>query len=261
MSVAPTFLVVDGVSLAVHREHVASQGALRTPIIFLHDPLGCITTWREVPQRIGTATGREVIVYDRQGHGRSAPFDSSPRQRDYMHREADRLCVLLDQLEVPKAVLFGHSDGGTIALLAAAQRPAQFEAVITEGAHVFVEDITLAGIRAAEREYVRGGLRERLLRHHGERTEALVQAWTQTWQAPFFRSWDITADIAAVRCPVLVLQGVDDAYGTEAQVQAIARSVGGEARTYIIPGAAHTPHKEAPAITEELVTAFLAALP
>lgn len=252
---------VDGVAIAVHRIPRAHVEGQRTPVIFLHDSLGAITTWRDFPERFGAATGREAIVYDRQGYGRSSPLDGPPRARDYMHREADALVALLDRLDVAKAVLFGHSDGGTIALLAAARHPDRIAAVITEGAHVFVEDLTLAGIRAAERDYAGGDLRERLLRHHGDRTEALFRAWTVTWQAPFFRTWDITADIAAVRCPVLVLQGVDDAFGTEAQVDAIVQAVQGEARKYMVPGAAHTPHREAPGITLDLAGAFLAELP
>ena len=224
-----TSVLVDSVGIAVRRVRHGDPDGQRIPIVFLHDPLGAITTWRDFPDRLGGATGREVIIYDRQGYGRSSPFTGPPRDRDYMHREADALMALLDRLGIAQAVLFGHSDGGTIALLAAARHPRRVAEVITEGAHVFVEDITLAGIRAAEQEYANGGLRERLARHHGDRTDAVVRAWTVTWQAPFFRDWDITADIATVRCPVLVLQGVDDAFGTEAQVDAIVQAVGGEA--------------------------------
>lgn len=257
----PMLVPMGGVQIAVRRIPCTQAEGGRTPVVFLHDSLGAITTWRDLPERLGAATGREVIVYDRQGYGRSSPFTGPPRDRDYMHREADALVVLLDRLGLAKAVLFGHSDGGTIALLAAARHPGRITAVITEGAHVFVEGITLAGIRAAERDYAGGDLRERLLRHHGDRTEALFRAWTVTWQAPFFRAWDITADIAAVCCPVLVLQGVDDAFGTEAQVDAIVQAVQGEARKYMVPGAAHTPHREAPGITLDLVSSFLAGSP
>lgn len=171
------------------------------------------------------------------------------------------LIDLLDHEGIDQAILFGHSDGGTIALLAAARHPERIAAVITEGAHVFVEEVTLNGIRAAERQFASTDLREKLQRHHGDRTEALFHAWTKTWQAPFFRDWNIVQEISAIRCPVLVLQGVDDAYGTEAQVDAIVRAVGEEhARKYMIPGAAHTPHKEAPSITLELAKRFLGTM-
>ncbi len=247
---------VAGVHLAVERHRVGERPAART-MVFLHDSLGCITTWRDFPQELGRAVGCDVLVYDRQGYGRSDHFGPGPRDARYMHREADVLNALLETEAITEAVLFGHSDGGTIALLAAAMRPERINAVITEGAHVFVEDVTLNGIRAAERQYAATDLRERLMKHHGDRTDALFRAWTETWQAPFFRAWDITQEIAAITSPVLVLQGVDDAYGTGAQVDAIVAAVGDRARTYMVPGAAHTPHREAPAITHELAVQFL----
>lgn len=248
---------IEGVKLAVERHGIGSAPAERT-LVFLHDSLGAITTWRSFPQELGEALGCDVLIYDRQGYGRSDPFGPAAREADYMHREADVLAALLAAEGIERAILFGHSDGGTIALLAAAKYPQRIEAVISEGAHVFVEDITLVGIRAAQKQYATTDLRAKLERHHGERTEALFRAWTETWQEPFFRAWDITADIASIRCPVLVLQGVDDNFGTEAQVDAIAAAVGERAMKYMVPGAKHSPHKEAPAITRELVLQFLA---
>ena len=164
---------VHGVRLAVQRHAIGEGRAART-MVFLHDSLGCITTWRDFPQVLGKATGRDVLIYDRQGYGRSDPFGPTPRQADYMHREADALHELLEAEDIAQAILFGHSDGGTIALLAAASHPQSVSAVITEGAHVFVEEVTLNGIRAAERAWAGTDPRQRLLKHHGGRTEALA---------------------------------------------------------------------------------------
>lgn len=248
-----------GVRLTVQRHRTGDAPTTRT-LVFLHDSLGCITTWRDVPVELGKAVGCDVLIYDRQGHGGSDPFGAEERTADYMHREADVLHALLETEGIVQAVLFGHSDGGTIALLAAAKYPQRITAVITEGAHVFVEEVTLNGIRAAERQWATTDLRERLMKHHGNRTDALFHAWTKTWQAPFFRDWDITRDIAAVCCPTLVLQGVDDNYGTGAQVDAIVSAIGDPAQKYMVPGAGHTPHKEAPAITLDLAAAFIKGL-
>ncbi|MBX2972019.1 MAG: alpha/beta hydrolase [Flavobacteriales bacterium] len=247
---------VAGVQFAVVRCPLGGPPSART-LVLLHDSLGCITTWRDFPEELGKAVGCDVLVYDRQGYGRSDPFGPEPRDARYMHREADVLNALLEAEGITQAVLFGHSDGGTIALLAAAKYPQRIAAMITEGAHVFVEEVTLNGIRAAERQYATTGLRQRLMKHHGDRTDALFHAWARTWQAPFFRDWNITQEISAIHCPLLVLQGVDDEYGTEAQVDAIVSAVGDRALKYMIPGAAHTPHKEAPAITMELAAQFL----
>ncbi len=247
---------VAGTRLAVQRQRRDGRSDGRT-LAFLHDSLGCITTWRRFPQELALAAGCDALVYDRQGYGRSAPFGPQPRDARYMHREADVLHALLEAEDITAAILFGHSDGGTIALLAAAKHPERIAAVITEGAHVFVEDVTLQGIREAERLYATTDLRERLIRHHGDRTDALFEAWTKTWQAPFFRPWDITPDLASVRCPVLVLQGVNDEFGTEAQVDAIVAAIGGRARKCMVEGAAHTPHKEAPVFVLEQVERFM----
>lgn len=250
-------IVLGNTQLALQRHTVAASPTAHT-LVFLHDSLGCITTWREFPKELSKVLGLDAVVYDRQGYGHSQPMGPEPRGLDYMHREADVLTALLEQLGVERAILFGHSDGGTIALLAAARHPQRIAAVITEGAHVFVEEVTLQGIELARRLYATTDLPARLHRHHGERTEALVQAWIGTWSAPFFRSWDITKDIAPVRCPVLVLQGVDDEYGTVAQVEAIATSVSGPVLMHMITGAAHTPHKEATQTVIDLVVRFVA---
>ena len=88
-------------------------------------------------------------------------------------------------------VLFGHSDGGSIALLAAAREQERVRAVVTEGAHVFVEDVTLAGIREARDALATTDLRSRLARYHGDKVDGVVSAWTDTWLSPPFRDWNI----------------------------------------------------------------------
>jgi pimeloyl-ACP methyl ester carboxylesterase len=159
---------------------------------------------------------------------------------------------------VEGAVLFGHSDGGSIALLAAAHHPRLIRAVVSEAAHVFVEERTLDGIRAAQRTLVGGDLLARLAKHHGAKAEALAAAWIDTWLSPEFRGWNVEEDLRRIRCPVLVLQGELDEYGTEAQVQAIARGVSGRARTLLLPGLRHTPHREAPEVVLGAVEELLA---
>jgi pimeloyl-ACP methyl ester carboxylesterase len=155
-------------------------------------------------------------------------------------------------------VLFGHSDGGSIALVAASRYPDRVRAVVTEGAHVFVEELTLAGIREARETLRTTDLRERLWRHHGERTDAVTSAWIDVWLSPEFRDWTIVRHLPAIRCPVLVLQGTDDEYGTPEQVRAIAEGVSGPARAQLIAGVGHTPHRAAPDEVLRLTTAFLA---
>jgi pimeloyl-ACP methyl ester carboxylesterase len=94
-------------------------------VVLLHDSLGSVVLWRDFPERIAEATGLGVLAYDRRGHGASDPFGPEPRTRAYLHEEAATLEQVLAAANVREAVLFGHSDGGSIALLAAALHPAR----------------------------------------------------------------------------------------------------------------------------------------
>ncbi|OON67721.1 alpha/beta fold hydrolase [Hymenobacter sp. CRA2] len=251
-------LDLGGYALQVRTIKVpAAEAAQRPWLVFLHDSLGCISLWRDFPARLAAATGCHALIYDRRGYGQSAAFSDEARTPGYLEAEAPVLRQVLERCGIGQAILFGHSDGGTIALLAAALYPAHVAAVITEGAHVFVEDLTLAGIRAAEQHYRTTNLPEKLTRYHGAKTDAVFRAWTETWLAPEFRSWNIESYLPRIQCPVLVLQGENDEYGTTAQVEAIARQVAGPAQAVLLPGAAHTPHKEATEATLRLTTEFV----
>ena len=211
-------------------------------IIFLHDSLGCIKLWRDFPDRLCVATNCNGVIYDRQGYGQSSPF-TQPRNTDYLEKEANVVDALLNELGLGQTILFGHSDGGSIALLAAAKSPTRVSAVITEGAHVFVEEITLEGIRTAKTQAA--GLLRRLKKYHGENTEGAFDAWTETWLLPEFRDFNMEHCLPAIQCPVMVIQGAEDEYGSEKQVDAIVDQVGGTSLKYMVPSVGHTPHRDA----------------
>ena len=198
-----------------------------------------------------------LLVYDRQGYGKSCGFAYAQRDLDYMHQEALILNDLLDFNSIGEAILFGHSDGGSIALLAAAIFPDRFRAIVTQGAHVYVEEITLAGIREAQQSYQNTDLPRRLARYHGDKTEAMFLAWAQTWTRPDFRDWNIESFLRSITCPVLALQGKEDEFGSPKQVADIVRQVSGKAESFLFPGLGHNPHKEAPEQVIEVVEGFL----
>jgi len=250
-------LAVGGVRL--HAERLSPPRRGDGPVVvLLHDSLGSVRLWRDFPERLAEATGLEVLAYDRRGHGASDPFGAGARTRGYLHEEAATLEQVLAAADVREAVLVGHSDGGTIALLAAALHPARVRAVVAEAAHVFVEDRTLEGVREAEKALACGDLLARLERHHGAKAAPLAAAWIGTWLSPTFRSWNVEAELRRITCPVLVLQGAEDEYGTEAQVHAIARGVAGPVRPVIAPGLRHTPHREDPGAVLRLIAGHLA---
>ncbi len=237
-----------------------SSPAGREPIVFLHEGLGCTAFWRDVPEEIAQKTARTAVVFDRRGYGRSSPCTEA-RHLDYLHIEARTyLPAILDALAIERAVLVGHSDGGTIALLFAAAFPRRCGGIVTEAAHVLVDETTLAGIRQTVTAYQKGDLRQRLARHHREKTDAVFSSWADTWLAPWFRNWRITADIAAIACPVLAIQGRDDPYGDPVQLAAITAAVSGPARSLMLANCGHTPHLEARPAFVAAVTNFVSSL-
>lgn len=226
-------------------------------IIFLHDSLGCIKLWRNFPDMLGELTGCSVLVYDRQGYGESGPFTQRQRTNNYMELEADLLNSLLAEWGITEAILFGHSDGGTIALIAAAKYPGAVKGVITEGAHIFVEDITIKGIEQAVSAYHTTDLKSRLQKYHGDKTDDVFHAWADTWLSKAYRTWDITGMMPLIACPVLIIQGEDDEYGTLKQVTEITGHVKGKASSLIIPSVGHTPHREATDVVLASAASFI----
>ncbi|WPZ36297.1 alpha/beta hydrolase [Thalassobaculum sp. OXR-137] len=235
-------------------------------IVFLHEGLGAATMWRGFPEALCAALGRGGLVPDRRGHGTAEPFDDPVRgghALDYHVREAEALIDLLQRESIGQAILFGHSDGGTIALLAAAMAPERIAACITEAAHVFVEEITLAGIREAVGAYEApdSRLKAALLRHHGpERAEKVFYRWADAWLTPPFAAWNIEHRLSDVRCPVLAIQGLDDEYGTPAQVHAIVDQVSGPSEALLIENSGHAPHLDSADRVIEAVGRFVGDL-
>lgn len=218
----------------------------RPTLIFLHDSLGCIELWRDFPQKLGELTQCNVFIYDRQGYGKSCKFSYSKRNNDYLELEADILNKLLDYREIDKAILYGHSDGGSIALISAAKFPAKISGIITEGAHIFVEDITINGIKEAITLYNNSYLKSKLDKYHGNKTDEMFWAWANTWTSNGFRAWNIEQFLPSIICPSLIIQGEHDEYGTLNQVEQIISQTSGFSSKLIVPNTKHTPRKEFP---------------
>jgi len=230
-----------------------------TALVFLHEGLGCVDMWRGVPEILADMTGLPAFAYSRAGYGRSQGI-SLPRKADYHAPEAyEVLPAVLDAAGIGKAVLIGHSDGGTIALMAAGRDP-RIRGVVTMAAHVFNEAVTVRGIREARKAWQETALRDRLRRYHGDNVDAAFFGWNDTWLTEEFRTWNVEACLADVTCPVLVVQGADDQYGTAAQVRAIAAGVAGPARELILADCGHGPHLEAPDALFPVLNDFIAGL-
>lgn len=229
-------------------------------IIFLHDSLGCIELWKDFPEKLSIATQCNVLIYDRQGYGKSHPFTYTKRNNDYVELEADRLNELLEFWNIDQAILFGHSDGGSIALITAGKYPTKITGIITEGAHVFVEDITLKGINEAKVQFETTDLKTKLEKYHGNKTEAMFWAWAGTWTTDTFKSWNIENFLPMIQCKSLIIQGENDEFGSLLQVESIVKNSTGVSEKLIIPNIQHTPHKEIPTLILEKTTTFIKQL-
>lgn len=218
----------------------------RPTLVFLHDSLGCVHLWRDFPAQLANATQCNILLYDRIGYGKSEPMESWLRPVNYMELETHILIKLLNAYQIKKAILFGHSDGGTIALLAASLYPQHIAITIVEAAHIFVEGITLKGVREAIVAYETTNLKSRLEKYHSDKVDTLFKAWTQTWIREDYRDWNIEALLSNIQSPLLFIQGENDEYGSLAQVNDTISKPKGIATSFIISNVGHTPHKDVP---------------
>ena len=222
--------------------------------IFLHDGLGAIDGWRDLPRVLGSvAPAGRVLVYERWGYGGSAARERfSP---GFMEAEVPVLEEIVESLAVRSVHLIGHSDGASIALLFAAARPDLVGSVVSIAAHTFVEPATTRSIRALLARANSGNLPRWLSRQHGARAETLLRAWAEVWLSDEHGSWNITTKLGGVRCPVLALQGSDDEFGSPEQLRSIESGVAG-AEAWLVGGAGHSPHFDQRDAFMEHVAAF-----
>jgi len=228
-------------------------------LVFLHEGLGSAALWKDFPAQVVRATGVPALVYSRYGYGKSDRL-AAPRGVNYMHDEAlEALPQLLDALSIRNPVLVGHSDGASIALIHAGAGSASVSGLVLLSPHVFVEDITVKSIAEAKVAFEKTDLRSKLARYHDD-AESMFRGWNDIWLHPDFRHWNIEKYLPRVTCPLLLIQGEDDQYGTVAQVEAITRQVSGPVETRILAHCGHSPHIDQTRVTVETIATFIARL-
>jgi pimeloyl-ACP methyl ester carboxylesterase len=251
------------VRIELQRVTGASARANAPLLVFLHEGLGSLAMWRDFPQRLCDAAGVHALVYSRPGYGRSTPRAADDHWSvDFMHRQAHEvLPALLEALHVDGARqplwLFGHSDGGSIALLHAARFTEQVAGVVVMAPHVSVETKAIDSIRVARDNYLSTDLKQRLARHHDD-PDSAFWGWNDIWLHEPFTRWNIEGEIGAIACPLLAMQGIDDEYGTLDQIHAIARRLP-QTKLVEIPQCGHSPHRDQPERVIAEVARFIAA--
>lgn len=257
------FVDIDWAGRRVRIEHrwVGGTEATAPLIVFLHEGLGSLAMWKDFPQRLCAATGCRGLVYSRPGYGRSTPRPVDETWGpDFMHRQAHEvLPALLRALAIDAQAqppwLFGHSDGGSIALLYASRFVDQIAGAIVVAPHILVEPVSVASIAKARTAYIEGDLRQRLGQYH-DSPDSAFWGWNDIWLLPAFAQWSIESEIAPIRCPLLAIQGVNDAYGSLEQIRGIARRVA-QTELLELPDCGHVPQRDQPETLLAAASAFV----
>ena len=247
--------VAAGHVLRGHR--IAAAQSQRPPLVLLHDALGCVRLWRDVPERLAAATGCSVLAYDRWGSGDSAPLEP-PHSQHYLLDEALKsLPDVMQATGTQRPILIGHSDGAAIALTFAGAFPDQVAGVVAIAPHFFREQRTVEGIAAQIRDFEHGDLKARLARYHGGKTDQLFGRLVDAWTGDEPRDWGIKGYIGRIRCPVLAIQGTADEFFTRAQLDALCDLAPRRVETLLLNGCSHAPHQQATSAVVEAITRFI----
>jgi pimeloyl-ACP methyl ester carboxylesterase len=226
-------------------------------IVMLHEGLGSVAIWGKFPEMLAAATGAGVFVYSRAGYGHSSP-GKLPRTVSFMHEEATEVLPrVLAAIGFQRGILFGHSDGASIAAIyAGSVQDHRVRGLVLIAPHFFIEEMGLAEIRRAREAFATGPLREKLKRWHAD-VDCAFRSWSEPWLDPQFRKWDITEELGYIRVPVLIVQGDKDQYGTLRQVEVAQEECFCPVEAAVLPGIRHDPCREAPELTLKTVADFI----
>jgi pimeloyl-ACP methyl ester carboxylesterase len=228
-------------------------------LVFLHEGLGSLALWKDFPRKVVAATGCKALVYSRRGYGSSSAL-SGARATSFMHEEATLVLPrLLDLLHIDHPILFGHSDGASIALIHAADAARSVRGLIVMAPHIMVEDMCIEKISAAKHGYASSGMREKLRRYQSD-PDGAFWGWCNIWLDPQFRAWNIEDIVARIACPTLAIQGFDDEYGSMQQLEGISRLVAG-VQLLKLENCGHSPHRDQPNAVIEATAEFIRRLP
>jgi len=244
--------------VSLEYQHFNPPQSADLTLVFLHEGLGCVAMWKDFPRQVAQLTGSRVLTYSRAGYGGSDPCPL-PRPLSFMHDEALHvLPKILDEAGIQKAILVGHSDGASIALInAGGVADDRIRGLILMAPHIFVEELTLSSIRIARAAYETDGLRERLVRYHADNVDCAFWGWNRAWLDPAFSDWNLENYLPQINVPVLLLQGEEDNYGTARQLEKISEQLPQPPETILLPECGHSPFRDRSTETLQSIAAFL----
>lgn len=249
-----------GRAFDIEYSYIGSDDPRAPLVVLLHEGLGSVAMWRDFPQTLCDAAKARGLVYSRPGYGRSTPRAAGEYWGvHFMHVQArDVLPALLRALHSDTPPwLFGHSDGGSIALLHAAMFPSKVAGVIALAPHLFVEDISVASIAKTRAAYLTTPLKSKLARFHDD-IDSAFWGWNDIWLNPAFRTWNIEAMLPQITCPVFAIQGINDEYGTMAHIDRIVDALP-DTQLLKLEHCGHSPHRDQSHAVIEAVRNFIAA--
>jgi pimeloyl-ACP methyl ester carboxylesterase len=248
---------LDLAPLRLEYRMVGPRPGAAPTIVMLHEGLGSAALWGTFPEKLAAATGAGVFSYSRAGYGQSSP-GKLPRTASFMHEEAMQVLPrVLDGLGFRRGILFGHSDGASIAAIySGSVQDHRVRGVVLIAPHFFTEEMGLAEIRHAREAFASGNLRQKLKRWHAD-VDCAFRSWSEPWLDPEFRNWDITEALGYIRVPMLIVQGENDQYGTQRQIEVAQRECFCPVEAALLPGIRHDPCREAPELTLTIIAEFI----
>lgn len=245
--------------LEIECQFISEEKTSADLMVFLHEGLGSVGLWKDWPAQLCDAANCRGLVFSRYGYGASTLRPKTEKwPANYMHEQArEFLPALFNALGMAseKPIILGHSDGGSIALIYAGMYPDKVKAVISMASHIMVEDVTIESIQKAREAFLNTDLPKKMARYHKD-SDSAFWGWNDAWLSPEFRAWNIEPFVAAIRCPILAIQGREDEYSTLAQIQGIKR-IATQSKLCIMDDCHHSPHKEKPQVTIDAVVSFL----
>ena len=220
------------------------------PLILLHGGLGTITMFEQILPSL--AESRQVIPIELQGHGHTADIDR-PLSFEWM---ADDVAALITNLGLEQADLLGYSLGGGVALQTVIRHPMLIhKAVIVSAPYKrdgWYPEV-LAGMTSINAELAKTWVGSPM-----HQAYASVAPKPEDWPMLAAKmsdllkqGYDWSADLSAVRMPIMIVVGDADGVRTAHAVEFFELLGGGQreagwdgsgmsnARLAILPATAH----------------------